>query len=238
MPAFYGISPAARQSLKSLIGIGNFSESAGSSNHLNLRSCVVHVSFARVHQPAKHPVLEATMKRHTLISTLLAGAALAVLGGCASYDDYDHGYRGGAYYGGGYYEPDYYGPAYYGGAYYGGGRAYAPRGGADGGAHREHHDGDHDGARGDGDHREFHRGDNDGNRNFSRNQPQQNAQPAQHAPQQATSSGGGSNGSRSGQDGGGSQSGNKSSGGSSNGGSSNAGPSGSFGHPGTPNNPL
>ena len=43
--------------------------------------------------------MEATMKRQTLISGLLAGAALILLSGCA-YDDYD---RGGYYSGGGFF---------------------------------------------------------------------------------------------------------------------------------------
>ena len=166
------------------------------------------------------------MKRQVLISSLVAGAALALLGGCASdYDGYGgSGYYGATYYGGGYYDPDYYGPNYYGGAYYGGGRTYVPRG-VVGGTYRRH----------DGDHRDVRRGDNDGNRNFSRNQPQQNAQPATQAP----SSGGGWRGGR---DGGsqssGFQSGGSQSGGSRSGDRPSGGPQGRFGHPGTPNNPL
>ena len=120
------------------------------------------------------------MKRQYLISGLAAGAALTLLGGCASYDNYDRGYRGDAYYGGaysgGYYDSDYYGPSYYGG-----GTVLVPRDGYGGGYRRDtiRHDGDHrDYRRGDndGDHnrggndtgRNFNRGDNNANRNFNR----------------------------------------------------------------------
>ena len=109
------------------------------------------------------------MKRQALISSLIAGAALTVLGGCAYDDDYyGRGYGGGygggsVYYGGGYYEPDYYyGPTYYG-------RTYIPRG-SYGGGYRYRHDGDRNWSRRDGggdrggDRRDYRRGDNGGNR--------------------------------------------------------------------------
>jgi hypothetical protein len=193
--------------------------------------------------------MEASMKRQFLINGLVAGAALAVLGGCASYDGYDRDYRGDAYYGGvyngGYYDSDYYGPSYYGG-----GAVLVPRGGYGGGYRRDGHDGwRRDNDRHDGDHRDVRRGDNDGNRsfnrdngnrgdnsanvnrgdnnttrNFSRNQPQQTVQPAQQAPS--------SGGFRGGRDGG------APSGGAPSGSDRSGGPQGRFGHPGTPNNPL
>jgi hypothetical protein len=185
--------------------------------------------------------MEKKMKRQLLISSLVAGAALTLLGGCASYDDYGSGYYGGTYYNNGYYGSDYDSPVYYGGTYYGPG--YIPRGGYGGGYNRNRHDNDHRDVRpGDGEHRDFRRGDNDGsrgdgNRSFSRNQPQQNTQPAQ---QQAPSSGwrGGRDG---GSQSGGFQSGgsrSSDSGGSQSGDRPSGGPSGRFGHPGTPNNPL
>src|SRR3954470_15232467 len=103
--------------------------------------------------------MEATMKRQTLISTLVAGTALILLGGCA-YDGYDRDYYGGG--GDVYYEqyPDYYGPS------------YVPNGGY--GYHRDHRDGgrnwsrdrDHDGDHRDGDRRG---GDNHNGRNQSQN---------------------------------------------------------------------
>jgi len=131
--------------------------------------------------PEKPPVMEATMKRHTLISSLVAGAGLILLSGCA-YDDYDRDYYGGS--GGGvYYEQDYY-PSY---GYYG--RTYVPYGGY--GYHRDRRDGgrnwsrnrDHDGDHRDGDRRG---GDNHNWRNQSQNsQAPQNAP----APQQQSNSG-------------------------------------------------
>jgi len=123
------------------------------------------------------------MKRQLLTYGLITGAALILLGGCASYDDdyYGRGYSsGGAYYGGSYYDPDYYGSQYYGSRYYG--RTYVPYGGYGGyggGHYRDRHDGDrtrdHDGDR--GDRRGYNSGDT--NRDVSRNQPQQNTQPSQ-----------------------------------------------------------
>jgi len=168
------------------------------------------------------------MKRRIWISGLVAGAALTLLGGCASYDGYGSGYYGGTYYNNGYYGPDYDSTIYYGGTYYG--PTYSPRGGY--GYRRDWHGGDRrDYRRGDGDHRDYRRGDNDGNRNFSRNQPQTNVQPSQPAP---------SSGWHGGHDGGGASSGGFRSGGSQSGGADrpSGGPSGRFGHPGTPNNPL
>ena len=106
------------------------------------------------------------MKRQFLLSCLAAGAALTLLGGCAS--EYDSGYYGSAYYGNGYYGPDYDSSIYYGGTYYGPG--YIPRGGYGGGYRRDWHGDrdrvrrDGDNRRGDGEHRDFRRGDNDGNR--------------------------------------------------------------------------
>jgi hypothetical protein len=155
------------------------------------------------------------MKRHTLISGLVAGAALVLLGGCA-YDDGYYGrgyYGGGGYYGSGYYG-SYYDPYYYGSDYYYGpnyyfyGRSYIPRG-SYGGGYRYRRD--WDGNRG-GDHRDFRRGDN-GAPNMSRNQPQS------PSAQQPSFRGG---------DRGGDRGGSRPSG----------GPQGRFGHPGTPNNPL
>jgi hypothetical protein len=199
-------------------------------------------------KPAKHPVMEAKMKRQFLMTSLMAGAALTVLGGCASYDGYDRGYRGDAYYGGvyngGYYDSDYYGPAYYGG-----GAVLVPRDGYGGGYRRDgqrrdydRHDGDHrdvrrdanDGSRnfnrgGNDTGRSFNRGDNNANRDVSRNQPQQTVQPAHQAPS--------SGGFRGGRDGG-APSGGDRSGGDRSGGDRSGGPQGRFGHPGTPNNPL
>jgi len=150
--------------------------------------------------------MEATMKRQALISSLVAGAGLILLSGCA-YDDYDRG----DYYGGGgsgvYYEQDYY-PSYgyYSpGAY---GHAYIPRGGY-GGGNRYRHDGDR------GDHRDGQRNWNrdgasinpgngnpgngnpgNGNRNGGwRNQSQNTQQPSQAPqPQQQQSNSGGRGG--------------------------------------------
>ena len=170
------------------------------------------------------------MNRMVLKPVLAFGAALVLLGGCASYDGYDRGYRGGAYYGGsysGYYEPDYYG--HYG--YYG--QTYIPRGSYGGGYQR---DGDHrdrvrnrDSDRGRdqnrsqdrGDRRDYSRSDTggQGGRDVSRTQPQQNSAPAQQSF---------SGGSRDGRDG---SSGDRS-------GSRSGGPEGRFGHPGTTANPL
>src|SRR4051812_46251836 len=61
------------------------------------RSCAVHARLAIVGAREHPPLMEATMKRQALISRLVAGTALILLGGCA-YDDYD---RGGYYSGGG-----------------------------------------------------------------------------------------------------------------------------------------
>jgi hypothetical protein len=153
------------------------------------------------------------MKRHTLISGLIAGAALTLLGGCA-YDDgyYGRGYYGGdVYYGSGYYDPYYYGSDYYYGPnYYYYGRSYVPRGGYYGGSYRYRRDWDHDGNRGG-----YRRGDNGGT--MSRSQPQQNSPSAQQP----------SSGFRGGRDGG-----------DRGGDRRGSGPQGRFGHPGTPNNPL
>lgn len=101
------------------------------------------------------------MKPRILTSGLITGAALLLLGGCASdYDQsaygYGDGYYGG-YYGDGYYD-GYYGPSYYGGA-------FIPFGGF-------HRDRDHD------------RG---GHRDFSR--MPQNAQSARIGPAQHPSGG-------------------------------------------------
>jgi hypothetical protein len=162
--------------------------------------------------------MEANMKRPLLTYGLITGAALALLGGCASYDDdyYGRGYSsGGVYYGGSYYDPDYYGTRYYGRTYV----PYGAYGGYGGGHYRYRHDGDryrdHDGDR--GDRRDYNRGDT--NRDVSRNQPQQNTQPSQ-----------GSGGHRDG--GSGDRSGDRSSD------RPSGGPEGRFGHPGTRANPL
>src|SRR5215831_8324341 len=94
---------------------------------MNLRSCAVHRHSARL-LVLGFPAMEARMKRQILMSGLISGAALALLGGCASYDD-DY-YGRGAYGSGGggvYYEQGYYGPDYLPYGYYGG-HAYAPNG--------------------------------------------------------------------------------------------------------------
>jgi hypothetical protein len=167
--------------------------------------------------------MEAKMNRMIPKSVLLLGAALALLGGCASYDGYDSGYRGSAYYGGSYYGGGYYGPDYYAPyGYYG--RAYIPRGSYGGGYHRGYRGGDRDHRDGnrDGGRREhWGRGDAGGqrSRDMSRSQPQQNTAPAQR------SFSGGSRGGMGGSGGGASA-------------PSRGGPEGRFGHPGTTRNPL
>ncbi len=55
----------------------------GRGLHLNFRSCVVHVGFATLDGPAKHPAMETKMKRQTLIAGLATAAGLTLLGGCA-----------------------------------------------------------------------------------------------------------------------------------------------------------
>jgi len=215
--AFYGISLALQQAIKTSREhwefVGFFKAVGTHDRAFMRRSCRLCDSASNGNPPAQ----EANMKRQFLISGLIGGAALALLGGCASYDDdyYGRGYSsGGVYYGGSYYDPDYYG--YYGPRYYG--HAYIPYGGY-GGGYRYRHDSDryrdHDGDR--GDRRGYHRGDT--NRDVSRNQPQQNTQPSQP-------SGGhrdGGSGDRSSD-----RSGDRPSG----------GPEGRFGHPGTHDNPL
>jgi hypothetical protein len=191
------------------------------------RSCSVHPGFAILHKPENPPAVETKMNCMVLKPVLAFGAALVLLGGCASYDGYDRGYSGGggAYYGGGYYQPDYYSGSY------GYNRGHAPYGGYGGGYYR--HDnrdgGHHDGDRGDnrGDHRDHNRSDNGGQRDFSRNQSQQNSAPAQQSPS------GGQHGSGR-QDSGRSDSGRQDSGSQ----SRSGGPEGRFGHPGTTANPL
>ena len=63
---------------------------------------------------AKALAKETKMKRQTLISGLIAGAALTLLGGCAYDDDYyGRGYSSGSvYYGTSTYDPYYYGSDY------------------------------------------------------------------------------------------------------------------------------
>src|SRR3569833_1967308 len=106
------------------------------------------------------------MKRQTLMTGLIAGIALTLLGGCAYDDDYyGRSYTGGSvYYGSGYYDPYYYGSDYYYGPSFYYGRSYVPRGGY-GGGYRYRRDWDRGGER-----REFRRGDNGANREMSRNQ--------------------------------------------------------------------
>jgi hypothetical protein len=176
--------------------------------------------------------MEADMNRMVLKPVLAFGAALILLGGCASYDGYDRGYGSGAYYGGGYYsgyyEPDYYGR--YG--YYG--RTYIPRGsygGGYGGSYRRdggHRDGDHvrnrdsdrdqNRSQDRGDRRDYNRGDRSDN-GGQRSGDVSRSQPASPPPQQSFS----------GRDGGGRQD---------SGSHSRGGPEGRFGHPGTTANPL
>jgi hypothetical protein len=181
-------------------------------------------------QAGNHPAMEADMNRMVPIPVLkpaLAfGAALVLLGGCASYDGYDRGYRGGAYYGGGYYEQDYYAGPYdsnrayipyggYGGRGYGGGSYHADR---------DHRDGDHarnrdsDRGRDHDQNRSQYHGDRSDN-NAQRGRDVSRNQPASPPPQQSSS----------GRDGGGRHD---------SGSQSRGGPEGRFGHPGTTANPL
>jgi hypothetical protein len=182
-------------------------------------------------QAGNHPAMEADMNRMVLKpalkSVLAFGAALVLLGGCASYDGYDRGYRGG-----GYYDQDYYAGSY------GANRDYVPYGGYGGGgsyhADRDHRDGDrarnrdsdrgrdHDQNRNQdrGDRRDQNRGDrSDNNAQHSRDVSRD--QPASPPPQQSSSGGS--------RDGGGRHD---------SGSQSRGGPEGRFGHPGTTANPL